>query len=74
MKFQVHMVKEYEAYVVVEAESAQEACDMIADGDFSQAVDGSYADDLSEEGITHVRVYNEDDEECDSPLAKWDWE
>lgn len=70
MEFFVTMIKEYEASVLVEADSAEQACDMIADGDFSKVVEGSYEADLSEEFITDVKVYEDPD---DDPAAEWNF-
>lgn len=69
MIFHVKMIKSFEAYVEVEAENADDACFMIAQGDFSNAVDGTYDEDLSEAYITNVRAYGEDEDEI---LCEWD--
>ena len=69
MEFIVKMTKEYEASVIVDADSAAEACAMISNGDFSKVAEDSYDADMSEEVITSVRVYDPDDE--DEPIAEW---
>lgn len=69
MIFHVKMIKSFEAYVDVEAENADDACFMIAQGDFSNAVDDTYYEDLSEAYITNVRSYGEDEDEI---LCEWD--
>ena len=76
-RFFVEMIRSYEAYIEVEADSAQEACDMISNGDFSQEVQGTYDERLDEVDITHVRVFgtyddDEDEYNTDEPVAEWD--
>lgn len=68
MVYFVRMIKEYEASIEVEADSAEQACEMISNGDFSQALDETYNADMSEESIIDVKVY---DETSDEPLAEW---
>ena len=69
--FGVKMYRSYEARVEVEASSAEEACKMISDGDFSQAIDDSYEEFLSNDNnyITDVFVYDIDTDY--DPLAEW---
>lgn len=68
MIYFVRMIKEYEASIEVEADSAEQACEMVKNGDFSQALDDSYNAYMSEESIIDVKVY---DETSDEPLAEW---
>lgn len=70
MTYFVRMIKEYEASIEVEADSAEQACEMVKNGDFSQAIDDTYDADMSEESIIDVKVF---DETSDEPLAEWDF-
>ena len=69
--FNVTFCKEYEAYIQIEAETAEEAGEMVRDGDFSQAVDGSYFDRPDEEIIVGGYVMPDDEEYGDDPLYEW---
>ena len=68
--FKITMYKNFEAWCEVEADTAEQACEMISNGDFSQMVEDSYDEDLSEQYIYGVRVFDEHDNE----VARWDSE
>ena len=69
--FNVRFYKEYEAHIQIEAETAEEAGEMVRNGDFSQAVEDTYSDDMSEEYIYGGCVFAEDDEEENDLLFEW---
>lgn len=69
--FNVTFYKEYEACIQIEAESAEEAGEMVRNGDFSQAVEDSYYADMSEEYIFGGRVFSDEDEELEDALFEW---
>ena len=69
--FNVTMYREFEAYIRIEAESAEEAGEMVRNGDFSHAIEGSYDERMDEVYTFGGYVMPDDDEYGDDPLYSW---
>lgn len=69
--FNVTFFKQYEAHIQIEAENAAEAGEMVSDGDFSQAVEGTYEDRLSEEFIVGGYVDPDVEDYEGEHLCEW---
>ncbi len=68
--FRVRIIEEFENNILIEADSAEEAGEMVRQRDFSYMVDDPYDENLNEHYIRGVQVY--DKETGNKLLAIWD--